>query len=170
MVTRLAHVVFWGRHFTRSEVRRFAEAERYQRVLEIGSGRPVDGRCPYSSADLFVGAEVTRTDVDPSFGHRVLDVTKDSLAGFDTILCASVLEHVYPWGDAVENMYRTMDDGARALIIVPAFYPLHDEPHDYWRFTEHALRRMFSKFRSVTVRHRGFIRRFPTIYAVEVVK
>jgi hypothetical protein len=38
---------------------------------------------------------------------------------------------------------------------VPHLYPYHDEPGDFWRFTEHSLRRLLEPFESVEIRSRG---------------
>lgn len=62
-------------------------------------------------------------------------------ARFDTILSSSVLEHIWDhdvfWNEAV----RVLRPGGKAIIVVPFLYWLHEEPHDYFRWTRHALAR-----------------------------
>lgn len=165
----IAHAVFRPRMLTNSELRRFSRLP-HRRVLEIGSGKPVKGRFPYSAERFFPHAETfTRTDVVAAYGHRTLDLRSDSLEGYDTILCVSVLEHVDDWQSAVSSLTNTQP-GTRILVIVPAFYPLHDEPNDYWRFTEHGLRFMFREFTNLELKPRGMVRVFPTMYAVTLVR
>lgn len=166
--TRLIHLVFWPRYLTNSEIRRFARSQQGS-VLEIGSGRSVRGRFPYSAEPYFRHCSFTQSDIVPDFGHRVLDVSSDVAAGFDAILCANVLEHVFDYQSAVANIYQSLDAGGRAFFVVPYFYPLHDEPHDYWRFTEHSLREMFRAFSEINIRPRGF-RIAPVIYSIDVKK
>jgi SAM-dependent methyltransferase len=74
---------------------------------------------------------------------------------FDMILCLYVLEHVYELEDAVRGIHRALKPGGTAVIAVPHLYPYHDEPHDYWRFTEHSLRRLLAPFGALEVRRRG---------------
>src|SRR5690554_3427244 len=149
MIGRLAtHALLLPRWRTNQEIRQFARTQQSGRVLEIGSGKPVNGKYPYSAADLF-DCEVVRSDIDPVFGHPVVDVMSDDLSGFDAILCANVLEHVPDPQAAVDNMRKGLPDGGRVFAVVPFAYPLHDEPGDYWRFTEHALRRLFDGFSRV---------------------
>ena len=88
---------------------------------------------------------------------------------FDIILCLNVLEHVYEFQTAINNIHKALKKGGVAVVAVPAFYPLHDEPGDFWRFTEHALKRMFANFKEVTVTHNGK-REYPFTYYLEAIK
>ena len=74
-----------------------------------------------------------------------------------------MLEHVYNFEAAVDRIHRALKPGGRAVIVVPVFYPYHDEPYDYWRFTEHALRRLLAAFSSLDLRWRG-LRQAPFAY------
>jgi len=60
---------------------------------------------------------------------------------FNTIILSDVLEHI-PTPDAlVSEMSRILAGGGKCLLNVPFYYWLHEAPHDYYRYTEHALRR-----------------------------
>ena len=59
---------------------------------------------------------------------------------YDVVLCEQVLEHVRdPWAAA-----RTLRDlcrpGGHVIVSTPFLVRIHDEPADYWRFTEPGLR------------------------------
>jgi len=131
-------------------------------VLEIGSGRQDLGAEAYSVRRFFEPTvEFVQSDVNPAFGHRVVDVTAMDLdAEFDLVICLYVLEHVYDVPAAVANLHRALRPGGRLLVAVPHVYPYHDEPGDFWRFTEHAIRRLFEEFTDVEIHHRG-VRRLP---------
>lgn len=60
---------------------------------------------------------------------------------FDTILSSSVLEHIWAHGTFWDEMVRTLRPGGKIILIVPFVYGLHEEPHDYFRWTRHALAR-----------------------------
>ena len=149
------------RAWSDAAVSRIAATSKGLKVLEIGSGRQDLGENAYSLARLFTEADFVQSDVNPAFGHRVVDVTDMSIEEeFDVILCMYVLEHVFDVPTAVESMRRALRPGGRLVIAVPHIYPYHDEPIDFWRFTEHSLRVLFRDFSSVEIRHKG-IRRFP---------
>ena len=58
----------------------------------------------------------------------------------DTILCTQVLEHVKrPW-IAISEMHRVLRTDGALILTVPQYWPLHEEPHDYFRFTTYGLR------------------------------
>ncbi len=60
-------------------------------------------------------------------------------ASFDTILCTEVLEHTRaPW-HVMAEFARLLRPGGHILLSVPFIYPMHEPPHDYWRFTGYGL-------------------------------
>jgi ubiquinone/menaquinone biosynthesis C-methylase UbiE len=149
------------RAWSDAAVERIAATSKGLKVLEIGSGRQDLGENAYSLARLFPDADFVQSDVNPAFGHRVVDVTDMSIEEeFDVILCMYVLEHVFDVPTAVESMRRALRPGGRLVIAVPHIYPYHDEPIDFWRFTEHSLERLCAAFSTVEIQHKG-MRRFP---------
>ncbi len=167
----LSHVVFGTRRYTDKCLRDLAARTKGKTILELGSGKKEGGKQYYSGKRFFDSSNTfIQTDINPSYGHKVVDATKMKYKEeFDIILCMNVLEHVFDFQVAVNNMYKAIKKGGKVAIFVPAMYPLHDEPHDYWRFTEHSLRRVLSAFRKVRVQNSG-IRPLPFAYYVEAVK
>ncbi len=60
---------------------------------------------------------------------------------FDTIILSDVLEHIAEPDQLWQEMGRILAPGGKILLNVPFFYWLHETPHDYYRYTEFALRR-----------------------------
>ncbi|QFY89739.2 class I SAM-dependent methyltransferase [Magnetovirga frankeli] len=60
-------------------------------------------------------------------------------ASIDAILMLDVLEHMPKPAQAVAEATRVLKPGGVLLIQVPFLYPLHDEPYDFQRWTEHGL-------------------------------
>ena len=63
---------------------------------------------------------------------------------FDTIVLSDVLEHIPEPAPLWGEMARILEPGGRLLMNVPFFYWIHEKPHDYYRYTEFALRRFAS--------------------------
>ncbi|SDB26408.1 Methyltransferase domain-containing protein [Desulfonatronum thiosulfatophilum] len=63
----------------------------------------------------------------------------------DTVLLLDVLEHLPQPEQALAEASRVLRPGGNCLIHVPFLYPLHDEPHDYQRWTGHGLERMLTR-------------------------
>jgi SAM-dependent methyltransferase len=60
---------------------------------------------------------------------------------FETIILSDVLEHLPEPMNCWREMHRLLTSGGKVLLNVPFYYQLHEEPHDYYRYTEFALRR-----------------------------
>lgn len=165
------HTITGTRKFYYKKLFEKAASIKNKHILEIGSGRPDNGKYPYSARYLFDDSnEFVCTDLDPSFGHEVLDITKMEIdEEYDVILCLNVLEHVYEVEAAIQNIYNALKTGGVAFIAVPVFFPLHDEPYDFWRFTEHALRKLLDNFNEIKIYHKG-MRRYPFGYFIQVSK
>ena len=132
-------------------------------ILEIGSG---DTSINQSAKHIFSNAKLfIQTDVKKSYGHKYLDITSAIKIDekFDLVLCTNVLEHIFDVKPAIKNLSYLLKDKGHLLVSVPFIYPLHDEPEDFWRFTEHALKKLFSDFKILTTKRTG-IRQFPTQY------
>ena len=171
IIRALVNLFFRVGQFKNARVKALARTVRNKKILELGSGIPRKGRYPFSVKECFDPSnEFIQSDLNPAFGHRLVDVTAMAFESeFDVILCLNVLEHVVDHAKALERVFRALKAGGMAVIMVPAFYPLHDEPADYWRFTEHGLRVMLSAFENVRITHRG-LRQFPFAYFVEANK
>lgn len=66
-------------------------------------------------------------------------------ASCDTVILLDVLEHLTDPEGAVAEASRILSHEGKCLIHVPFLYPLHDEPHDYQRWTRYGLQRMLAK-------------------------
>ncbi|PIT90963.1 hypothetical protein COU17_03355 [Candidatus Kaiserbacteria bacterium CG10_big_fil_rev_8_21_14_0_10_49_17] len=66
--------------------------------------------------------------------------TKFKPESFDVVLCTEALEHFYnPWS-AMEEMKKVLRRGGVLILSTRFIFPLHEVPHDYYRFTEYGLR------------------------------
>ena len=62
-------------------------------------------------------------------------------ATFDTIILSDVLEHIPQPELLWKEIARLLTPKGRLVMNVPFYYWLHEEPHDYYRYTEYGLRR-----------------------------
>ena len=152
------HLVFGTRPWVRRNLEEFARGVVGKRILEIGSGRHDLGQEAFSFRNVFDSSnDFVQSDIVPEYGHEVVDVRAIGVDdAFDVILCLYVLEHVFELEDSVRSMHRALAPGGILVVAVPHLYPYHDEPTDYWRFTEHTLRQLLEPFESTEVRVRGF--------------
>ena len=67
-------------------------------------------------------------------------------ASFDVVLCTEVLEHLPEPQRAIDEMYRVLVPGGQLLLTTRFLFPIHDSPHDYFRFTKYGLRHLLRRF------------------------
>ena len=66
-------------------------------------------------------------------------------ASIDSILCTQVLEHVPHPDRALREFFRILRPGGHCLLTVPQENELHEEPHDYFRYTKYGLCVLFEE-------------------------
>lgn len=61
---------------------------------------------------------------------------------FDTVLSVQVLEHTPRPGPLMREMARVLKDDGLLIVTAPFQFRLHEEPHDYFRYSHHGLREL----------------------------
>jgi SAM-dependent methyltransferase len=69
---------------------------------------------------------------------------------FDTILITDVLEHIAKPELLMSEMARLLKPNGKIILTVPFLYWLHEQPNDYFRYTEFALK-MFCQQNNLTL-------------------
>lgn len=107
-----------------------SDAASYNRFLQ----RQPPGRVTYT--DLQVSDDrVIKLDLEAPF--PLAD------AVYDMITCFNTLEHVYHYQNAVAESYRILKPGGVFIGGTPFLVNYHADPHDYWRYTDEGLVRIF---------------------------
>jgi len=105
-------------------------------LLDIGCGNK-----PY--ADLFVNWH--HVGINPSVEDASPDIVGDAMnlpfkdCSIDIVLCTQVLEHVsQPW-KLISESYRVLKPGGYLVLSAPFYWPIHEQPWDFFRFTRYGL-------------------------------
>jgi SAM-dependent methyltransferase len=64
---------------------------------------------------------------------------------FDTVVSFQVLEHVPEPSQLMAEMARVLAPGGKLVLTAPHIWGIHEEPHDYYRFTPFGLRHLAQK-------------------------
>jgi len=111
-------------------------------LLDIGCGNK-----PYY--DVFsprieehIGIELPST-----LSHsQVVDVYADALylpfrsGSVDTVLCTQCIEHIPEPAACIKETSRVLRRGGYLILTTPQVWGLHEEPHDYYRYTKYGLK------------------------------
>lgn len=138
----LTHTLSLAAYLTHRRVRRLIDGLPPGRVLDAGSGRG-----PHRRALERRGCAVLALDVEDRGGGADLigdlqAMPEVATASMDGVLCTQVLEHLpSPW-EAVAEIARALRPGGWLILSAPHLSPIHEAPHDYYRYTGYALRRL----------------------------
>jgi ubiquinone/menaquinone biosynthesis C-methylase UbiE len=110
-------------------------------LLDIGCGEKPYQTLTADLVDYHIGLDLpdslhSRERVDlhaTAYRTAIADKT------IDTILCTTVLEHLEEPTVALQEMYRILSPDGVLILSVPLFWHLHEEPRDFYRYTEHGL-------------------------------
>lgn len=128
-------------------------ADFYQRNLRLhAKGKLLDlgcGKVPlYAAYKEFITDNIcvdwSNTFHKNEYLDYELDLTKKLPFNdneFDTIILSDVLEHIPVPELLWVEMTRILTMNGKIIMNVPFYYWLHEQPHDYYRYTEFALRR-----------------------------
>ena len=111
-------------------------------LLDLGCGMKPYQRMFGGAVDRWVGLDFANT---PS-GRSAANVFGSALeipfgtARFDVVLSTQVLEHVPRPAKLLREAQRVLRPGGYLVLTAPQTNPLHEEPHDYFRYTCYGLR------------------------------
>ncbi len=117
-------------------------------VLDFGCGSK-----PYISlfdVDKYIGLDF-ETEVSKKNSNLSADVFYDGVTipfpkdHFDSIFSSEVLEHVFNPDVILAEMQRVLKPGGHILLTCPFFWPEHEQPYDYARYSSFALKSLFDK-------------------------
>jgi SAM-dependent methyltransferase len=119
-------------------------------VIDVGCGNK-----PY--LDLFVGCEYV--GVDRSYDDAEPDMIGDAASiplddcYADIVFSTQVIEHVPDHQAMLDECYRILKPSGTIILTGPFYWPLHEEPNDFFRFSKHGFEKIFIKsgFQSIDV-------------------
>lgn len=132
------------------DLRRAAPMAR-GRLLDVGCGDKPHESIFRPYVDAYVGVEHEATFLKTQASKRGRpDVLYDGTslpfedASFDTVLSVEVLEHCPQPQQLVAEMARVLKPAGTLILSTPFSFRLHEEPHDYFRYTPHGLRELLA--------------------------
>jgi SAM-dependent methyltransferase len=124
-------------------------------LLAVGGVRCLDVGCgnrPYEylfEAGNYVGVDVEDSgrplnmkQPDYFYNGNTLPFPEGS---FDMVMSTQVLEHVPNPSAVISEMARVCKLGGAVVISIPFVYQEHEEPFDYFRFTQYGIEELLTK-------------------------
>jgi SAM-dependent methyltransferase len=108
---------------------------------------------PFFPNNEYIGCDMRQgPGVDKILNLHDIDLPSESVG---TILCFDTLEHVEFPRKALEEMHRVLKPNGIAVITSLMNFPIHEYPHDYWRFTPEAFKSILKPFQNSFVGFQG---------------
>jgi len=108
--------------------------------LDVGCGQQ-----PYAKYFAHV-ARKRACDFDAARGAVDFSCPADRIpladASLDSILCTEVLEHVPDPRAVWREFARVLKPGGKVLLATPMYWPSHEEPYDFFRYTAFGLQHL----------------------------
>ncbi len=134
-------------------------------ILQYAQGKFIDIGCGDMPFQKFILGKVEKYD-SIDIERRVPEVkyvgdiqNMDMLESqtYDSALCLEVLEHVQNPLKALTEISRILKKEGYLILSLPHLSRLHEEPHDYYRYTKYGLQFLLQEagFRILSIRPQG---------------
>ncbi len=134
------------------DARSFARTRTDPRVLNIFASKDASGFRESIYQPLFEGTNYDTVDFwEDKFIFDGAEMPNSYTlpfedGSFEVVLTTKVLlEHISEPGETIKELARILRPGGEAFLIAPFAMAIHQQPHDYFRFTEYGLRYLFKK-------------------------
>lgn len=125
------------------------------RVLDIGCGEKPYKDIFASYIDAYIGIDLPQTlhakyAIDVFSNAHYLPFRKDT---FDTVLCLEMLEHAEKPLEVLKEIHTVLRKNGVLVLSVPQNYWIHNDPKDFYRFTQQGLVEMVEKQTGFTIQY-----------------
>jgi len=99
---------------------------------------------PLFPAKKYIGADMREgVGVDVILNLHKIELASDSVG---TVLILNTMEHVEFPRIAIEESYRILKPEGMLILTSHFYFPIHDYPYDYWRFTPEGFKSLLKSF------------------------
>jgi ubiquinone/menaquinone biosynthesis C-methylase UbiE len=114
-------------------------------VLDAGAGsspyKPLFAHTQYESADF---ERVTKSYAPQTYTCDLAAIPVED-DRFDAVVFNQVMEHLPEPYLVLRELYRVLKPGGSMIYSAPLFYEEHEQPYDFYRYTQFGVRHLFQK-------------------------
>lgn len=117
-----------------------ASAHAHGRLLDIGCGNKPFKKMFDGRISEHVGCDVVQSSESQVDVICLATELPFKDASYETVLITQVIEHVADHQALLREAYRVLRGNGSLILSGPMYWPLHEEPYDFFRFTEYGFR------------------------------
>lgn len=114
-------------------------------VLDAGAGsapyRELFDHARYETADF---EKLDKAYHPSTYVCDLSDIPVED-ARYDHVVFNQVLEHIPEPSTVLDELWRVLKPGGTMICSCPLFYEEHEQPYDFYRYTQFGLRHLFEK-------------------------
>lgn len=124
----------------------FARNGKKNELLDLGCGVKPFKKIYSGYSSNSVGIDVatsphTKSEMDMIYDGKNIPFDNNR---FDYVLCTEVMEHVPDPALFLKEIHRVMKSDGILIMTTPFLVPLHEEPHDFYRYTKHGIHHLLT--------------------------
>jgi len=95
----------------------------------------------FAGENKYIGIDIDKKNIKADIFSSIDSVpVEDEKA--DIVCSFYVLEHVYNPIEVLREKFRILRPRGRMFMLVPLYWEEHEQPYDFWRYTQFSLRKM----------------------------
>ncbi len=114
------------------------------KLLDAGAGKLSYRHLVRPLCTEYKSMDFQKTHPELDYQSDIQDMPLEN-ESFDTVLSAEVLEHVPDPEKALREIYRVLKPGGKLVMSIPHLMYLHNEPYDFYRYTQYGLRTLLER-------------------------
>ncbi len=114
-------------------------------LIDIGCGNKPYEKEFEGLIDKYVGCDIIQSNlnkVDVLCSANNIPLQGES---FQTVISTQTIEHVEDHQGLVNEAYRLLEKNGYFILSGPLYWPLHEEPYDFFRFTRYGFKYILEK-------------------------
>lgn len=152
----LKHPLFLQNYFLINDIKKFLQSFKNNSVIvDIGCGTK-----PYlefvDKSSQYIGVDIDSENENVDIVSSVYDIDLPSDMA-DYVVSFQVMEHLEEPSLMLNEAYRILKPNGELYLTFPMSEELHEEPYDFFRYTEHGIRHLLKKagFNDIEIMRQG---------------
>lgn len=122
------------------EIAQAIENHASGKLLDIGCGEMPYRNLILPKVEVYDTLDIEKRHPGVKYLGDVQNMTEIRSGTYDTATCFAVLEHVPDPLISFKELARVLKPQGKLILTVPHLSRLHEEPHDYFRFTKYGIK------------------------------